>query len=93
MNTVVSEALATGLPVITTRHSGLPEQVREGLNGFLVAEGDYEALAERLAFFIEHPERWPAMSDAARRHVLAHYDAGKLIERQIALYAEVIQAG
>lgn len=93
MNTVISEALATGLPVIATRHGGLTEQVVDGRNGFLVDEGDFRALAERLVYFMEHAEEWPAMSDSARRHVLAHYDASKLIERQIDLYRELLEHG
>jgi len=45
---MVSDALALGLPVIATRHGGLPEQVIDGENGFVVDEGDYQALAERI---------------------------------------------
>ena len=55
MNTIISQALATGLPVITTRHSGLPDQVIDGKNGFLVDEGDFTSLAERIIYFMDHP--------------------------------------
>ena len=62
MNTVVSQALAVGVPVITTRHSGLPEQVIDGTNGFLVAEGDYVALAERILTIADHPDLLPRLT-------------------------------
>jgi glycosyltransferase involved in cell wall biosynthesis len=88
VNTVVSQALATGLPVITTRHSGLPEQVVDGKNGFLVDEGDYRALAERILAIAEHPELLPAMSEQGRKHVERHYNASTLIERQIEAYEQ-----
>lgn len=86
MNTVVTQALATGLPVITTRHSGLPEQVVDGENGFLVTEGDYRALAERILAVVEDPSLVAALSERCRRHVELHYNAKVLIERQIEVY-------
>ena len=89
MNTVVTQALACGLPVVTTRHSGLPEQVLEGVNGFVVEEGDWRSLGERLAYLADHPELIPALSEAGRRHVERNYDASILIERQLAAYEEV----
>ena len=92
MNTVVSQALATGLPVVTTRHSGLPEQVIDGQNGFLVDEGDYLALAERLLAIAENPEALPAMSERGREHVARNYDAATLIEQQIQAYERVAAA-
>lgn len=91
MNTVVSQALAAGLPVITTRHSGLPEQVLNGVNGFVVPEGDFGALAEAIIRLAEHPEVLPGFSEAGRRHVKAHYDSATLIDRQIELYRTVIE--
>jgi colanic acid/amylovoran biosynthesis glycosyltransferase len=42
---VLMEALAQGLPVLSTRHSGIPELVRDGEFGFLVPERDLDALA------------------------------------------------
>lgn len=89
MNTVVSQALAVGLPVITTRHSGLPEQVTDGENGFLVDEGDYAALAERILDLLAHPELIRDFSEQGRKHVAQHYNAASLAERQIDAYREV----
>ena len=91
MNTVVSQGLATGIPVVTTRHSGLPEQVTDGENGFLVDEGDYRALAERLLQIVEHPELLPRMSEQSRAHA-ARYDSAALIERQIDTYRALVAA-
>lgn len=90
MNTVISQALATGLPVITTMHSGLPDQVKDGKNGFLVKEGDYQALAEKIVYMIEHPEHWREFGMFGRKHVLEHYDSKKLIEKQIGFYDRVL---
>jgi colanic acid/amylovoran biosynthesis glycosyltransferase len=92
VNTVVSQALACGLAVITTRHSGLPEQVVDGVNGYLVDEGDWRALAERIAHVAAHPDVLPAMSEAGHRHAEAQYNSPTLIERQIQAYQELARA-
>jgi glycosyltransferase involved in cell wall biosynthesis len=75
--------------VITTRHSGLPEQVVDGENGFLVDEGDYRALAERILAVAERPDLLPALSEQSRRHVERDYNSALLIGRQIEAYREL----
>lgn len=92
MNYVVSQALATGLAVIATRHSGLPEQVLDGENGFLVDEGDYRALAERILTLSCHPELLAELGASGREHVSEHYNSAKLIERQLSAYLELAAA-
>ncbi len=89
MNTIISQALATGMPVIATRHSGLPDQIIDGRNGFLVDEGDYEALAERILYFMEHGEIWPQFGSFGRLHVQDNYGADRLIDSQIQYYEEM----
>jgi colanic acid/amylovoran biosynthesis glycosyltransferase len=91
MNTIITQALATGLPVITTYHSGLNDQVKEGKNGFLVKEGDYKALAQKILYFMDHPELWGDLSKFGRRHVESHYDSRELIDRQIENYHNVLR--
>lgn len=90
MNLVITQALATGLPVITTRHSGLPDQVVEGKNGFLVPEGDYHQLAQKIIYYLDHCETWPSLSCGARQHTLENYDNGPLIDRQVAIYKSLV---
>jgi len=90
VNIIISQALATGLPVITTRHSGLPEQVVDGENGFLVDEGDYLSLAEKILYFMDHAENWARLSTAGRRHVKENYNAHTLLDTQISCYEEII---
>jgi glycosyltransferase involved in cell wall biosynthesis len=75
--------------VIATRHSGLPEQVSDGANGYLVDEGDYRTLAERIVYFLEHSELWAAMSRNAQEHVSKYYDSRTLIEEQLGWYRRV----
>jgi colanic acid/amylovoran biosynthesis glycosyltransferase len=91
MNVVISQALATGLPVIATKHSGLPDQVVDGKNGFLVDEGDFKALAEKILYFINHPHIWPQLSISGRNHVKEKYDTDTLIDEQIRCYEEILR--
>ncbi|NNM84035.1 glycosyltransferase family 4 protein [Candidatus Parcubacteria bacterium] len=92
MNTAISEALATGLPVVATKHSGFQEQVIDGKNGYLANVGNPEDIANKLLLYISHPERWSEMSANARAHVLAHYDKKVLIEEQVRWYKKLAEA-
>lgn len=82
---VVVEAAASGLPVVATRHSGIPEAVENGKTGFLVAEGDAGALAGGLAAALG---AGPAMGAAARRLAEERFDRVRLSERLERIYDE-----
>lgn len=90
MTTSVIQALATGLPCIATRHSAFPDQIIDGKNGYLVDEGDFKALAERIMHCMYHPELWAEFGDYGRKLVEEKYDAQALIEKQINYYQEII---
>jgi len=91
MTTAVIQALATGLPAITTDHSGFPDQIHNGKNGFMVPEGDWKALAEKIIFYIDHPETWPSFSAYGRQLMVEKYDSKPLIDRQVNLYKRIIE--
>ena len=57
---VIAEAMSTGLPILGTDHSGIPEAVADGRNGRVVDEGDIEALAEALVAFSDPGRRLEA---------------------------------
>jgi colanic acid/amylovoran biosynthesis glycosyltransferase len=87
---VLKEAMAMGVPVVSTLHSGIPELVEDGVSGFLVPERDVDALVDRLAHLIEHPERWPEMGRAGRRKIEAEYDSDRLNQQLLDLYRELL---
>ena len=86
------EAMASGLPVVSTLHSGIPELIDDGRSGYLVPERDVDALAARLRALIEHPELWPELGRAGRERVHDDFDLGKLNDRLIELYEQVVGA-
>lgn len=51
---VILEAMASGLPIVTTNVGAIPEIVEEGKTGFIVPPGDARSLAEKLGTLIEH---------------------------------------
>ena len=82
---VLMEAMSSGLPVVATEHSGIPELVEDEISGFLAPERDVQALAVCLRKLVEHPELWPSMGEAGRRKVEADYDIEVLNDRLVDL--------
>lgn len=86
---VLKEAMATGIPVLATRHSGIPELVEDGESGYLVPERDSAALAEKLVKLIDRPDLWPSLGRAGRAKVEAEFDSRKLNDELVDLYRSV----
>lgn len=90
---VLKEAMAMGLPVISTEHGGIPELVEEGISGFLVPERNADALAEKLGYLLDHPEKWAEMGRAGRAYVEKYYDLDRLNERLVSVYQQLLATG
>ncbi len=86
------EAMAQGMPVLATRHSGTPELVEHDVSGLLCAEGDRAGLAANMAAIAHAPERWPAMGAAGAAKVRKEFDLSawndKLAQRLSGLYGK-----
>ncbi len=79
----LKEAMALGMPVVTTRHGGIPELVEDGVSGFLLPERDVAAIANAGETLIAQPERWAEMGRAGRATVEARYDNDRLNDELI----------
>ncbi len=80
------EAMASGLPVVSSLHADIPEVVPDGRCGLLVEERDVEGLAEGLDGLLKSPEMREAMGRAGRTHVEANHNLRVQGERLEAIY-------
>jgi glycosyltransferase involved in cell wall biosynthesis len=64
--TVIMEAMAAALPVVSTPLAGIPEMVENGVNGVLVAERNPTALADAIERLLENPEEARSLGDRGR---------------------------
>jgi len=65
----IAEAAACGLPVIASRHGGIPDQVIEGATGFLVREADWKAMGEKMVVLARNPDLRVQMGLAGRANI------------------------
>lgn len=84
----LKEAMAVGIPVVSTYHAGISELVDNGKTGFLVACADSKELARKIEYLIKHPEERLNMGVLARERIEQEYDTEKLNDRLVSiLYA------
>lgn len=69
------EAAARGLPIITTRQSGIPDAVVHGHTGLSRGEDDADQFVDHLMYSASHPHLWCSFGPAGRRHVLERCNA------------------
>jgi glycosyltransferase involved in cell wall biosynthesis len=83
------EAMAAGLPVISTRVGRAPEVIREGDCGRLVPPGDSGALAAAILDAYRHPEQRRNWAAQARRRIVEHYSQEAMLRQFADLYREL----
>jgi colanic acid/amylovoran biosynthesis glycosyltransferase len=86
----VLEAMATGLPVVATRHGGIPEAVDHGRTGFLVAEEDHVGLANAMQLITSSPGLLKEMGERAHAAVVERFEQDTQINRLESFYEEAI---
>jgi len=84
------EAMAMGLPVVTTPVAGIPDMVEEGRNGFLVPPGDYAGLAERLVRLAHDPALRRSMGEANVAKVRQEYHPALFAKRIADVYRKLL---
>lgn len=75
------EAMAIGRAIITTDVPGCRETVVNNHNGFIVKKWDPEALAEKMIYFIKHPEQIREMGEISHKMAVEKFDAEKVNQR------------
>jgi len=87
---VLMEAMAMGLPVISTMHGGIAELVENRRSGFLVPERDVHALAATIDEVIRHPDEIVGITREARRRIEEEFDCRQQNRRLLDIYKELI---
>ena len=82
----VIEGQAAELPVIVSDAGGLPENVEDGVTGFVVPRRDPDAMAEKIIMLAKDPELRQRMGKAGRERALKMYDINAQVKQFIALY-------
>jgi glycosyltransferase involved in cell wall biosynthesis len=90
MPMVVLEAMAAGLPVVSTRVEGIPEIVREGQDGLLATPGDAGELAENMLRFVRGTADAAGMGDSGWRRQREGYSDVSMAAGVAAIYREVL---
>jgi glycosyltransferase involved in cell wall biosynthesis len=90
--TVLAEAMAAKLPIISSRVGGVPEMIANGVNGCLVEPEDAEGLAQACNDLLANPEKRAAMSAEGWRIVNQNFNIEKQVDQLEALYLEQLHA-
>lgn len=88
---VVTESLASGLPVITTRYDGASGVIDDGIDGFVMQDPrDYGALARKITLFFD--DEFRKRASIAAREKAEKYPAEKNCEEILKIYKDVVSA-
>ena len=87
------ELMATGIPVVGTRHCDIPHLVDDGVTGLLADEGDVEGLGSALAKLAEEPERAAQMGRKGFERATGLFNLDLRRRALAGVYAEVARFG
>ena len=87
----LKEAMAMGLPVISTYHAGIPELIQDGRSGFLVPEKDSKALVKKIEYLINNPVIWPSLTYAARTTIEMEYEKEAVNKKLVSLFYSMVR--
>ena len=80
------EAMAAGKPVVATRFAGAIDLIKDGENGFMVDQKDYRAIANKILYLLDNPEKAKVMGEQARETVTKVFANNQNIDRVIELW-------
>lgn len=86
---VLAEALACGLPTVSTQVTGIPEIIQDGVTGLCVPPGDVSAMAEAIRWVLDHPAEAAAMARRGRQLVEEQFDRHKSAQKLLACWREI----
>ncbi len=84
------QASSAGVPIIASRAGGIPEAVREGVNGLLVPPGDVAALGQAIARLLRDPDLARRLGRGGRILMSAEFSIQAMVEGNLAVYRELL---
>jgi glycosyltransferase involved in cell wall biosynthesis len=90
MGITFAEASAIGLPVVATRHNGIPDVVKHGETGFLVPERDVDEMADRITELARDPQLRNQFGEAGRRHIMQNFRLDQQVAKMKQLYQSIL---
>ncbi|MFO7775496.1 MAG: glycosyltransferase [Candidatus Hydrogenedentota bacterium] len=88
---VVKEKMAAGKPLVVSDHGGLPEDVDDGVEGFVVPAGSVEPLADAFRALANDPAKREAMGQAGRERALQRYTMERYVRETVEAYREAMR--
>ena len=92
ISTVVLEAMACGLPVVSYRVGGLAEAINDGIDGVLIDPGDHAGVAKAIVKLLDDTEGTTRMAAAARRRATEEFDVTRSAATHVAAYRSAVGA-
>ena len=83
------EAMAAGLPIVTTNVGGIPDVVTNGVDGILVEPGNVSALAEAMISILLDSELSERLGKFARARIVSQFSIDNAIRKLEVLYREM----
>ena len=90
---VIIEAMACGIPVITTTHSGGPDVIDDGTDGFIIPIRNVDAIEEKVRWMAQHKADARDMGRAARDKIVRDFTRERYAERLVNTYRQIISDG
>jgi N,N'-diacetylbacillosaminyl-diphospho-undecaprenol alpha-1,3-N-acetylgalactosaminyltransferase len=87
----LQEALAMGIPIVTTDVPGCRETVEDGVNGFLVPHKNAAALAGAIEKLLTNPELRSVMGKSGREKAEREFDVRRIVQQHLELYETLMQ--
>ncbi|ADU31080.1 glycosyltransferase [Evansella cellulosilytica] len=87
---VLKEAMAIGVPIVTTEHAGIPELIEHKVHGYLVHERDVRGLVHGLVRIIDDSHSWEKMTLRARKKIEKSYNSTIQVKQLENLYTSLI---
>jgi glycosyltransferase involved in cell wall biosynthesis len=88
---VIVEALAAGLPIISTNQGAIVESVRDGINGYIIEPQNPDQISNRLSILINNSDLRQKMSMESHRLYIENFTESKMIEKLSGVFHNIIR--